>query len=122
MTSAQQGALSHWIDGLPALHIITPADAATLARGRAVFEGPAGCADCHAGAALTNNETVDVGTGGRFQVPQLRGLAARAPYLHDGRALTLDHRLMLNNGDRHGRTSALTPDQRADLLRYLESL
>ncbi len=122
LTSAQQSALSHWIDGLPALHIKTPADAETLARGRAVFEGPAGCADCHAGAALTNNETVDVGTGGRFQVPQLRGLAARAPYLHDGRALTLDHRLMLNDGDRHGHTSTLTSDQRADLLRYLESL
>ncbi|MFO0626030.1 MAG: c-type cytochrome [Polyangiales bacterium] len=122
LTSAQQSALSHWIDGLPVLHLKTPADAETLARGRAVFEGPAGCADCHAGAALTNNDTVDVGTGGRFQVPQLRGLAARAPYLHDGRALTLDHRLMLNDGDRHGRTSTLTAEQRADLVRYLESL
>ena len=122
LTSAQQDALSHWIDGLPALRIKPAADADTLARGRAVFEGPAGCAACHAGAALTNNETLDVGTGGRFQVPQLRGLAAHAPYLHDGRALTLDHRLMLNDGDRHGRTSTLTQDQRADLLRYLESL
>lgn len=122
LNPAQRHALSHWIDGLPTLHTHATADADTLARGRAVFEGPAGCADCHSGAALTNNDTVDVGTGGRFQVPQLHGLAARAPYLHDGRAATLDLRLMMNDGDLHGHTSTLTPEQRADLLRYLTSL
>ncbi|MEZ4394126.1 MAG: cytochrome c [Polyangiales bacterium] len=122
LNPAQQHSLSHWIDGLPTLRTHATADADTLARGRAVFEGPAGCADCHSGAALTNNDTVDVGTGGSFQVPQLHGLAARAPYLHDGRAATLDLRLMMNDGDRHGHTSTLTPAQRADLLRYLASL
>lgn len=122
LSLAQHAALSRWIDALPIARTHALADAATLARGRQVFEGAAGCADCHSGDSFTNNEAADVGTGGRFQVPQLRGLAMRAPYLHDGRATSLDHRLMLNDGDRHGHTSTLTGEQRADLVAYLRSL
>lgn len=114
--------LAHWIDHLPVPRTRAVSDPDAVARGRALFEGVAACADCHAGAALTNNDTVDVGTGGRFQVPHLRGLAARAPYLHDGRAATLEARLMLGDDDRHGRVRGLTAPQRQDLLRYLESL
>ncbi len=81
------------------------------------------CATCHGGPALTNNQTVDVGTGGAFQVPSLRGLAARAPYLHDGRAATLRERFEPSGGgDRHGRTSGLTPMQISDLTAYLQTL
>ena len=47
---------------------------------------------CHSGPALTNNTTVNVGTGGSFQVPSLRGVSLRGPWMHDGCAKTLTDR------------------------------
>ena len=80
---------------------------AAVARGQAVFARRA-CATCHAGEHLTNGQTVDVGTGGAFQVPSLVGLATHPPYLHDGCAATLAGRFDPScGGDRHGLTSSL---------------
>ena len=82
-----------------------------------------GCSSCHAGPKLATNESVDVGTGGTFQVPSLLGLSLRAPFLHDGRALKLLDAVGPNGGaDRHGKTSQLTDPQREDLATYLETL
>jgi mono/diheme cytochrome c family protein len=111
-------AVSAWVDGLEAPRGVV-ADASAVERGRALFES-AECASCHAGATLTNNTNADVGTGGRFQVPSLRGVLYRGPYLHDGRAATLEA-VLASAGDTHGRTAALDADQRADLLAYLRS-
>jgi cytochrome c peroxidase len=68
------------------------------------------------GAALVTGRCDDIG---RFKVPTLRGLAARAPYFHDGSAATLadvvdfyDKRFAI----------ALTPAERADLLAFLGAL
>ena len=59
----------------------------------ALFESmDIGCSGCHSGPRLTDNSTRLVGTGGAFQVPSLLGLAARAPYMHDGCAKTLRDR------------------------------
>ena len=65
-----------------------------------------------------------MGTGRPLQVPSLRGLAARAPYLHDGCAPTLAARFSpeCGGGDRHGRTGTLSSQQAADLQAFLESL
>lgn len=95
-------------------------------RGRLVFAAE-GCAECHAGAETTDAgwdgaEPIlhDVGTllessGGRaggeltgLRTPSLSGLFASAPYLHDGRAATLEEALVA-----HGVSSD------ADLVRYL---
>lgn len=121
---ADIGDLGDWLDGLPRPAPTPALDAAQVARGEALFTDRAvGCASCHAGAALTNDTTVDVGTGGKFQVPSLRGLAARAPYLHDGRAHTLRARFdAMGGGDKHGATSALSAAQLDDLTAYLQSL
>ncbi len=78
------------------------ADPALVERGAAVF-AERGCADCHAGAAATNQGKNDVGTGGappekqgsEFDVPSLRWLWLSAPYFHDGRAATLSDVFML---------------------------
>jgi hypothetical protein len=71
----------------------------------------------------TNNALVFVGTGGMFKVPSLVGVAARAPYMHDGCAATLRDRFgTCGGGDAHGRTSGLTEAQLADLAAFLESL
>ena len=74
-----------------------------------------GCATCHAGDKLTNNTTVDVGTGEAFQVPSLRGVAYRAPYMHRVAPKTLERSLRrLRGGDQHGKTSSLNVPQRAN--------
>jgi hypothetical protein len=118
------GALKDWIDTIPPWKSAPPADQAAVDRGRALFTSPTlACSTCHAGAKLTNNATVDVGTGAAFQVPSLLGVAYRAPYLHQGCAKTLDDRFgACGGGDRHGSTSTITPSERADLVAYLSSL
>lgn len=117
-------ALSRWIDAIPLLPV-TKGDPERVARGRAVFEdATVGCATCHTGPRLTNNTSVDVGTGGVFQVPSLLGIADRAPFMHTGCALTLEDRFAVSCGGdaRHGRVEHLSSEQRADLVAYLESL
>jgi mono/diheme cytochrome c family protein len=118
-------ALARWIDAQPALVLPAGGDSAAVARGKDLFHASAtGCAGCHTGAALTNNERVDVGTGGAFQVPSLRGLGLRAPYMHNGCAKTVEARFEVacGGGDKHGKTSQLSPAQVADLSAYLRTL
>jgi cytochrome c len=117
-------ALAKWIDAVPPWKSAAAVDPSAVVRGRDLFASDAvGCASCHAGAKLTNNQTVDVGTGAPFQVPSLLGLSYRAPFLHQGCAMTLDDRFNgCGGGDKHGKTSALTTTQRADLVAYLGSL
>jgi len=124
-TAEHVESLFRWIDKIP--HMESPAaeDSAAVERGRALFnQSDVGCASCHSGEKLTNNATVDVQTaGGPFQVPSLRGLAWRAPYMHTGCASTLADRFgPCGGGDAHGQTSKLTPEQRADLVAYLDTL
>jgi DNA-binding beta-propeller fold protein YncE len=117
-------ALGHWLDRQPELPHPS-ADPAGVARGKQLFESQeVGCTGCHSGAAFTNNQTVDVGTGGAFQVPSLRGVGLRAPLMHDGCAQTLADRFSAGCGgdSRHGNTSQLTAAERADLISYLANL
>jgi hypothetical protein len=118
--------LGKWIDSVPALPRTPARDPAAAERGRGIFQSPAaGCASCHNGPLLTNNATVDVGTGRPMQVPSLRGVGWRAPFMHDGCAGTLAARFMTTacgGGDRHGVTSKLTAAQLADLTAYLQTL
>ncbi len=120
----QLGAMRGWLDGNPQIAKSKPADASAVARGKALFQNDVvGCAGCHSGATTTNNQTTDVGTGKAFQVPSLRDLAFRAPYMHDGCAKTLTDRFgACGGGDLHGKTSQLSPAQIADLVAYLETL
>lgn len=122
-TSEQQNALMNWIDRQPALHAATK-QVQAVARGQALFESEAvGCKACHTGSHLSNNTSVDVGTGAALQVPSLRAVSFRAPFLHDGCAPSLADRFgACGGGDRHGHTSQLKPEQIADLVAYLESL
>jgi len=120
----QQDALSHFLSSIPAAQPPSGDDASAIARGQLVFNDPQGanCNSCHSGPQLTNHTVVDVGTGGAFKVPSLRGVAFRDPFLHDGRAVTLGARFTVGGGDSHGRTSQLSPDQLDDLTAYLRSL
>lgn len=125
LTTDQDKALETWLFAIPAPITSPPADPASAARGQVLFESPAvGCLTCHSGAKLTNNQTMNAGVGGAFQVPSLIGVSWRAPYLHDGRAPQLVDRFnpSLGGGDQHGQTSQLTTSQIDDLVQYLETL
>jgi mono/diheme cytochrome c family protein len=115
----------NWLDQLPALVAPPARDANAATRGKAVFEdATVACASCHTGGKLTNNKTVDVGTGGQFQVPSLIGVSSRAPLMHDGCAKTLAGRFdgTCGGGELHGKTAHLSKDQVDDLVAYLETL
>jgi len=126
LSEDQKTALASWVDTIPAMPVAAGLDAQAVARGKAVFEDAnVACASCHAGALLTNNTTVDVGTGLPLQVPSLRGVSWRAPFMHNGCAGTLADRFgdaSCSGGDKHGVTSKLTASQVSDLTAYLQSL
>jgi len=126
LNTDQKTAIQSWVDTIPALPAAAGLDSAAVVRGSTLFNDPkVGCATCHAGSLLTNNATVDVGTGQAFQVPSLRGVSWRAPFMHNGCAATLADRFgnaSCSGGDKHGLTSTLTAAQVSDLTTYLQSL
>ena len=98
-------------------------------RGQKIFKGKAECIDCHGGSWKTNRGSHDVGTGTavdgnrEYDTPSLIELWRTAPYLHDGRAPTLESVFIEHNvDDMHGYVSDLTEAEFADLLTYLKSL
>ncbi len=114
--------LQAWLERVPAPPKLEAKDAAAVGRGQQLF-AQQGCATCHAGSTLTNNETRDVGTGAAFQVPSLIGIGWRAPYLHNGCAKTMKQRFDGScGGDKHGDTAGMTAAQIADLSAYVETL
>jgi hypothetical protein len=106
-----------------------PAGAAARARGQALFEGKGKCTRCHGGAAFDDTLLHDVGTrvpgdfGDCFDTPSLRGLGRTAPYLHHGRAATLEEVFTAYNPARkHGAAHELSREELADLVAYLKGL
>jgi cytochrome c peroxidase len=74
---------------------------------------------------MTNNATLDVGTGGHFQVPSLIGVSYRTPLMHDGACPTLRARLTdatCSGGEHHGHTAELSPAQINDMIAFLNTL
>jgi cytochrome c peroxidase len=119
-------------------------------RGLSVFNGPAGCANCHEGWAFTDHAFYDIGLPVRgapdlgrgpvlgldradhaFKTPTLREAMRRAPYMHDGSLprmeAVLDH-YAEGVVDRPTlppelpRRLALSAAQRADLIAFLGTL
>ncbi|MBL8678201.1 MAG: c-type cytochrome [Myxococcales bacterium] len=125
LQSAQVAALGRFIDRIPKPFALRPMTL-EAERGRALFhDATVGCAGCHSGRLGTNSQTTDVGTGMALQVPALTGIAWRAPYMHDGCAPTLLDRFTntrCGGGDRHGRTSHLSPSQLSDLVAFMQTM
>ena len=87
------------------------------------------CITCHSGPNYSNYEMADVGTNKEnedeslFDAPNLNNVYESAPYLHDGRAATLEEIwTKFNNHDTHGYANDMTKDQLNDLVEYLKSL
>ena len=103
---------------------------AAATRGKKIF-AKAGCAECHPSPLYTDLKMYDVGTRnarnlkGRseFDTPSLIELYRTGPYLHDGRAATVEDVInKFNPDDEHGETSRLTAARKADLAAFLMSL
>ncbi|HEC41732.1 MAG TPA: hypothetical protein ENI20_02755 [Bacteroides sp.] len=87
------------------------------------------CYTCHPPPYFTNMQMADVGTLSetddpmRLDVPQLNNVYESAPFLHDGRAATLEELwTRYNNEDKHGVGNDMRKDQLNDLVEYLKSL
>jgi DNA-binding beta-propeller fold protein YncE/mono/diheme cytochrome c family protein len=105
------------------------ADGAARARGKALFEGKGRCATCHRGEALHDTHPHDVGTRvtgdtmDHFDTPSLRAVARTAPYLHHGKAATLEEVFTRYNPQhRHGGAHLLSAEELADLITYLKGI
>jgi len=121
---------------------------ASAKRGFALFNGKAGCAECHSGWNFTDGAFYDIGVGqgddiGRakifknspklqyaFKVPTLRDVARRAPYMHNGSEPTLEAVIDLYDRggiDRPSRSDLIKPlhlsdQEKADLIAFLKTL
>jgi len=104
------------------------ADPAILERGKKLYTA-AGCDVCHPAPFYTDLKFHDLGFGtpndfrNRFDTPSLKSTYRTAPYLHDGRAPSLEKLFTEHNpNDLHGRTRGFTPAELADLIAYVRSL
>lgn len=87
------------------------------------------CIFCHPAPYYTNLKQVDVKTLSAsddsilFDTPHLNNIYASAPYLHDGRAISLEEIWTLyGKEDKHGLVGDMTKNQLNDLIEYLKSL
>lgn len=123
ITKEQTSALAAYIEALPTVRTPTR-EPAVVARGKQLFDGEAGCRTCHDGAAYTDQERHKLtGTLAQSDTPSLLGVAASAPYFHDGSAATLEA-LLRDRGAVHGMadTAKLSDKQVTDLTAFLETL
>jgi cytochrome c peroxidase len=139
---ASKAPFDRWIEGDE-----TAIDASAK-RGFVLFNGKAGCANCHEGPSFTDDSFHDIGIAnendigrGRlfptsvklrhaFKVPTLRDVGRRAPYMHDGSIATLEAVVdAYNTGgiDRPSRSELIKPlslsdTEKHDLIDFLNTL
>lgn len=96
------------------------------ARGKVLFTGKAECATCHTGPKAGGQRKAWIGTtaqGVDLDVPHLLGVFDTYPYLHDGRARTLEEIFTQHNPQRlHGKAHELSPAEFKDLIEYVREL
>ncbi|HEX5060562.1 MAG TPA: c-type cytochrome, partial [Kofleriaceae bacterium] len=125
ITKEQTGALASYLETLQKPTVPTH-DAQQIARGEKLFDSAeVGCRTCHDGKQFTDQDKhkFQAATLPEADTPSLIGVAASAPYYHDGSAATLEA-LLRDRGNVHGmaETAKLSDSQVADLIAFLESL
>ncbi len=77
------------------------------------------------GDELADNVQMGVATGREFRTQPLWGVVATSPYLHDGRADTLDEAIRMHGGEAERSRDAYlaySEEKRAEIIAFLESL
>jgi DNA-binding beta-propeller fold protein YncE len=125
LTPEQTASLSAYLEGIPA-PVAPTRDMQQVARGEKLFDSAElGCRSCHDGKMYTDQikHEFKAVTLPEADTPSLIGLAASAPYYHDGSAATLEA-LLRDRGRVHGmaETAKLTDKQLGDLISFLETL
>jgi cytochrome c len=96
---------------------------ADVVAGRALFERPdVGCAVCHSGERYTDRESHELFGLDAVDTPTLTGVAATAPYFHDGRAATLRDVLDSAVNGEMGDASMLSEAELREIEAFLRSL
>ncbi|MCG3129099.1 MAG: hypothetical protein CHACPFDD_04008 [Phycisphaerae bacterium] len=114
-------------------------------RGRLLFH-EANCSACHTprlngprgpipaysdfllhdmGEALADGIVMKLATGSEFRTQPLWGISAAGPYLHDGRALTLEEAILAHAGEAQAARDAFdafSAQEKADVIEFLLSL
>jgi DNA-binding beta-propeller fold protein YncE len=124
LSYAEAAGVAAFIESTPAVDLPTKGSTdASVLRGKALFEREdVGCAGCHNGARFTDNLSYPMFGLEAVNTPTLTGVAATAPYLHDGSASSLAAVLQVAKSGEMGNTSMLSDDELADLEAYLNSL
>ncbi len=100
---------------------IQPTDA--VERGREVFfRDDVGCGSCHFGDRYTDNGFHAMVGEASVNTPGLVGVAATAPYLHDGSAADLAELIDIAENVGMGKTNHLSAQEKSDLEAFLRSL
>jgi len=102
---------------------------ASALRGKALFEGKADCARCHTPPYYGDKKKYAFGLGSdserdrEFATPILIECWRTAPYMYDGRAVSMKEVVTTDNkNNKHGNTKDLTPQEVDDLVSYVNSL
>jgi DNA-binding beta-propeller fold protein YncE/cytochrome c peroxidase len=98
-------------------------------RGKVIFEGKAACARCHVPPYYGDKKMYLLGLGSdgerdrEFATPILIECWRTAPYMYDGRAVTMREVVTTDNtNNRHGNTKGLTRQEIDDLVNYVNAL
>ncbi len=124
VSGAELRAIAAFIDWTPDADVpLRGSSDPAVARGAAIFaRADTACATCHTGARGTDNRGHDMVGERGVNTPALIGVAASAPYFHDGSAATLADVLLRADEVGMGRTAHLSAAELADLEAYLRSL
>jgi cytochrome c peroxidase len=117
-------AVAAYIESTPEIdHARRGERSAAADRGAALFADPqVGCARCHSGPRFTDQQPHDLYGLEQVDTPSLIGVAATAPYLHDGSAPTLRAVLESATAAGMGDVSGLDDAALSDLEAYLRTL
>jgi cytochrome c peroxidase len=87
------------------------------------------CTTCHPPPYFTDRSSTNVGSGFEtdreefFDTPKLNNIVETAPYLHDGRAQTLEEIwTVYSEDDTHGYVNDMIKQELNDLIEYLRSI
>jgi len=98
-------------------------------RGKAIFEGKAYCIKCHTPPYYGDRSKHVLGLGSdndrdrEFATPILVECWRTAPYMYDGRAVSIEEVITVDNkNNSHGNTRGLSVQEAKDLAEYVSSL